>query len=72
MTENVSVISAKPLSDKDKVRIEKIFGRKHGESVVFDYSVDASLIGGLLIIDGNDYYDSTVSGRLAKMKRGLQ
>ena len=72
MTERVSVISAKPLGDEDKARIEAIFDRKHSATVEYEYSVDAALLGGLLIIDGNDYYDSTVSGRLAKFKRKLQ
>ncbi len=71
MTEKVSVFSANELSEKDKARIEKIFFEKHSCAVTFEYNVDASLLGGLLIIDGNDYYDSTVAGRLAKLKRGL-
>lgn len=72
MTEKVSVFSAFPLSDSDKARIEKSFSRKHTGQVEFSYEVDAALLGGLLVIDGNDYYDSTVAGRLAKFKRNLQ
>lgn len=71
MTEKVSVFSASELCEKDKARIEKIFSQKHSGAVEFSYSVDAALLGGLLIIDGNDYYDSTVAGRLAKLKRSL-
>ncbi|MCI8458432.1 MAG: F0F1 ATP synthase subunit delta [Clostridia bacterium] len=72
MTERVSVFSAVALCDADKARIEKNFGKKHSGNVTFSYTVDASLLGGLLIIDGNDYYDCTVAGRLAKVKRTLQ
>lgn len=71
MIEKVSVFSTVPLTDNDKLRIEKIFKHKHNEMVEFVYSIDSSLLGGLLIIDGNDYYDSTVAGRLAKIKRNL-
>lgn len=72
MTERVSVISATPLSDDDRARIEKSFGRKHNGDVTFVYEVDSTLLGGLLIIDGNDFYDATIAGRLAKVKRNLQ
>lgn len=72
MTEKVSVFSATGLADETIARIEKEFLRKHGGNVTFEYSVDSSLIGGVLIIDGNDYYDSTIAGSLAKIKRTLQ
>ncbi len=72
MTETVSVFTAFPLSDEDKERIRKVFARKHGEDVSFEFNIDKTVLGGILIIDGNDYYDSTVSGRLAKIKRNLQ
>ena len=52
MTEKVSVFSASELCEKDKARIEKIFSKKHSGAVEFSYSVDAALLGGLLIIDG--------------------
>ncbi len=71
MTEKVCVFSAKPLTEKDRLRIEKIFGKKHSNAVEYEYRIDTALLGGLLVIDGNDYYDSTVSSRLAKMKRNL-
>lgn len=72
MTEKVCVYSATPPDEKTIKRIEKLFLRKHGGNAVFEYSTDPSLIGGLLIVDGNDYYDSTIAGRLAKIKRDLQ
>lgn len=72
MSEKVSVFSAKALSEQDKARIEKNFTRRHAGEVIFEYEIDTSLLGGLLIIDGNDYYDSTFAGRLAKVKRVLQ
>ena len=71
MTENVKVVSAVELDDHTKKRIEKSFSQKHKGNVVYGYTVDSSLIGGLLVIDGNDYYDSSVAGKLAKIKRNL-
>ena len=71
--EKVCVYSASQLGESYKKRIENSFNRKHkGEEVLFEYAVDSSLLGGLLIIDGNDYYDSTIAGKLAKVKRNLQ
>ena len=72
MTEKVCVFSASELLDTEKERIEKAFAAKHSGGVEFEYSIDSSLIGGVLVIDGNDYYDATFAGKLAKMKRNLQ
>lgn len=72
MTEYISVISAMELDEATRARIERNFSEKHVGNVLFKYSVDASVIGGLLIIDGNNYYDSTIAGRLAKIKQTLQ
>ena len=69
---NISVYSVKKLDKATCERIEKSFSSKHREESVFEYFVDPSLIGGILVIDGNDYYDSTIAGRLAKVRRGLQ
>lgn len=72
MTENITVISAKELDEATKKRVEQSFSKRHNGDVAFSYTIDSSLIGGLLIIDGNDYYDSSIAGKLAKVKRNLQ
>lgn len=71
MTDSITVISANELDEATKKRVEQTFSKRHGGEVVFSYTIDASLIGGLLVIDGNDYYDSSIAGRLAKVKRNL-
>lgn len=65
----IRVITASPLSEQEKRKIEKVFADKHkGESVSFRYESDSSVIGGLLIIDGDDFYDATLRRQLGNLK----
>ena len=65
----IRIISAKALDDASKKKIETAFSKKHKEKTEFSYSIDATLIGGVLVIDGDDYYDATVKGQLNSIKR---
>ena len=65
----IRVISAKTLDDASKKKIETAFSKKHNGRAEFVYETDGSLIGGVLVIDGNDYYDATVKGQLNNLKR---
>ena len=67
----IFVYSVSKLDKATCERIEKSFSSKHREETEFEYVLDPSLIGGILVIDGNDYYDSTIAGRLAKVRRSL-
>lgn len=71
VTEKIRVVAPDELDAAIKKRIEKIFSGKHREPVQFVYEKDSSLIGGILIIDGNNYYNSSVRGRLDKIKMSL-
>lgn len=68
----IQVMSAQALSEDSKRKIETVFRKKHDEAVEFAYAVDGSLIGGILVIDGECYYDATVKGQLAVIKRNLK
>ncbi len=64
----ISVTSAIELSPKQSARIEKVFSAKHsGEKVEFVYKIDKELIGGILIVDGDKYYDGTVRSQIDKL-----
>lgn len=64
----ISVTSAAELSTKQIERIEKLFTSKHdGEQVEFVYKIDKELIGGILIVDGDKYYDGTVRAQIDKL-----
>lgn len=67
----IKVISAEPLSAEERKKVEKTFSAKHhDDKPTFCYSVDTSFLGGLLVIDGNEYYDATVKRRLSRLKKG--
>ena len=68
----IKVISSDTLDDKMKSKVENAFRSKHTESVEFVYDIDPSLIGGILVIDGDRYYDASVRGQLAVIKRNLK
>lgn len=67
----IKVISAHELASTEKAKVEKSFSKKHpGERVTFSYSVDSSVLGGLLVIDGDDYYDATLKRQMTRMISG--
>lgn len=69
--ETIKVISSAPLDAETIKKIEKAFMKKHKNKVDFSYEVDFSIIGGILIIDGNNYYDATIKGQLDKIRKSM-
>ena len=68
MSAVIRVSSATELSAAQRKRLEKVFSAKHkGESVEFVYSIDKELIGGILVIDGDKYYDGTLRSQLERL-----
>lgn len=68
MTEIIEVTSAAELSKKQTAEIEKIFSAKHkGEKIDFVYKIDKELIGGILVVDGDKYYDGTYRSQIDKI-----
>ncbi|MDE7165386.1 MAG: F0F1 ATP synthase subunit alpha [Clostridiales bacterium] len=61
----IQVSSATELSINQKRRIQDVFCSKHrGEKVEFVYSIDKELIGGILVVDGDKYYDGTLRAQI--------
>ena len=69
--EQAEVITAVPLDDEDKVRLEERLGAVVGKKVVIKPEVDSSLIGGLIARIGGTLLDGSTRGRLEDLKRGL-
>lgn len=68
MAHLITVSSASELSAEQTARIEHIFSSKHkNENVEFVYKIDKELIGGILIVDGDKYYDGTVRSQIDKL-----
>ncbi len=64
----ITVTSAKPLTAAEVKKTEKIFSAKHkGKKVEFVYTIDESLLGGILVIDGDKYYDGTLRSQIDKI-----
>ena len=61
----IQVTSATALSSEQKQKIQDVFSAKHkGETVEFVYSIDKELIGGILVVDGDKYYDGTLRSQI--------
>lgn len=70
---DIRVITADTLSERDKDKIEKVFRAKHaGEEIGFRYELDKAVIGGLMIIDGDSFYDATLRRQLNNLKNDCE
>lgn len=67
------VVSAIALSDEQKAKVEKrLLETTKYESFEMDYSVDESLIGGMVIRIGDRVVDSSVKTKLYELTRNLR
>jgi F0F1-type ATP synthase delta subunit len=64
---NVHVTVARPLADKDREKVEAFLSAKYGEYTVV-YHVDDSLLGGIVIFDGEKVYDGSLKSKLDALK----
>lgn len=67
---NLTLTTAIELSEAQKVEIEKKLVKKYGKFSVL-YRVNAALIGGIIIFDGDMVYDGSISTQLEKIKEKL-
>ncbi len=68
----IEVFSARPLSARDREKIEIAFSQKVGQQVRAEYAVDPSLIGGIRVICEDEIFDGTVSAELEKILQDLK
>ncbi|MCH5165152.1 MAG: F0F1 ATP synthase subunit alpha [Clostridiales bacterium] len=72
MNRIIEVTSAAELSHAQIEKIEKVFLSKHkskGEKIEFVYKIDKELIGGILVVDGDKYYDGTFRSQIDKLNK---
>jgi len=67
----VSVRSARALSDEDRAAVSKTLEGRIGKRVRLTVSIDTSLIGGLVVKVGDTVYDGSVSHRLATLRERM-
>lgn len=69
----IQVSSAAELSVDQKNKIQKIFCAKHPkDEVEFVYTIDKELIGGVLVVDGDKYYDGTLRSQIDNINSDLR
>jgi len=70
--EPAEVITAIPLADEDKLRLEERLGAIVGKKVVIKPEVDSNLIGGIVARIGGKLLDGSTRSRLEALKRELR
>ena len=65
------VVTAYPLTPEQETALASQLAKQSGKDVKLNISVDAILIGGLVVTFGDKVYDGTVSARLAGIKNKL-
>ncbi len=65
------IVSARNLSDQEKLMLEQRIEQMTGKRVHADYSTDAGVLGGAVVRLGSTVYDGSVRGQLRKIKEQL-
>lgn len=65
------VTSARPLDDGERRELEANIARLTGGQVEAQFTVDNSLIGGVVVQAGSTVYDGSVRGRLDRLRHEL-
>jgi F-type H+-transporting ATPase subunit delta len=60
--------SPTPLAEPQQASIRANLGRRYGEGLIFDFSQNAALIGGLRVQVGSDVLDGSIQARLAGLE----
>lgn len=66
-----TVTTAYELSAVDREQIQNKLAAKHGQDVEFDYVVDASIIGGVVVQIGDKIIDGSVASKLDSIREAL-
>lgn len=66
------VTSAVALTDAEKQSLETKLRAQFGKETVFEYALDASILGGMIVRVGDKVIDASVAGKLAALKEKLK
>lgn len=70
-TLSAEVVSAEALSAEQQARISEQLRASHGQRLELRFSVDPSIIGGLIIRIGDQVLDNSVRTRLSAVQRSM-
>jgi F-type H+-transporting ATPase subunit delta len=65
------VESALPLAEPQQASVRANLTRRYGEGLVFAFSQDPGLLGGLRVRVGSDVFDGSVAARLSELESTL-
>lgn len=68
----VQVISAVPLTEEEKAALISKLEKTSGKSISAHYSVDASLLGGIVVKSEDTVIDGSLRSRLGKVKEVIE
>ena len=69
--EHAEVVTAVPLDDKEKKKLEEHLGVVVGKKVIIESSVDPSLVGGMIARVGGKLLDGSTHSKLLALKKEL-
>ena len=69
--EEAEIITAVPIDEEDRLKIEERLGAIVGKKVVIKPEVDSSLIGGIVARIGDKLIDGSTRSRLEALKREM-
>lgn len=66
------ITSAVPLTDAEKQAVEPKLRMQFGQGLGFDYAIDPTILGGVIVRVGDKVIDGSVAGKLAALKEKLK
>lgn len=60
------------LSNEERAKLEGKFRGQYGKELVFDYRLDPTILGGVVVRIGDVVIDGSVAGKLAVMKQKME
>lgn len=67
----VTVVTSQPMSDKIREKLVNKLSSVSGKTILLDERVDKSLLGGIILRYENNEIDSSVKGKLDKLKKQI-
>lgn len=68
----VRVRSAVPLTEEEKSALRGKITRRFGHNLEFQFEVDESILGGVVVRVGDKVIDGSVAGKLAALRESLK
>ena len=69
---SAEIVSAKPLSEKQRDALERTLHGAMGSKITLDTQVDASLLGGMIVKIGSRMVDSSLKTKLQRLELSLK